>query len=408
MAKSERPSGAHPTSPRGNQTRASEPADPKGRVLVADDEIALLRVYKHALVAAGYAVDLANDGAQAIELVRLTEYDVIISDISMPAMDGLELLRAVRSHDLDVPVVLVTGDPALATAMRALEYGAYRYLPKPFGLEQLTQVIDSAVLVGRMAKLRRRALEIVGDSNKQVGDRAGLEAAYARASETMWMAFQPIVRSCSGAIYGYEALLRSNEATLPHPGAFLDAAARLGKQRALGRAIRDAAGEAFAAAPADAFLFVNLHPHDLTDSELLSPNAPLTKLASRVVLEITERAAIEDVGDALACVAALLKLGFRVALDDLGAGYAGLTAFAQLEPEVVKLDMSLVRDVHLQSTKRALIRSMTQLCMEMGRIVVAEGIEKREERDVLAEIGCEMMQGYLFARPGRGFPTVQW
>ncbi len=373
-----------------------------------DDEVALLRVYKHALAAAGYAVDLANDGAQAIELVRISEYDAIISDISMPTMDGLELLRAVRQHDLDVPVVLVTGDPKLATAMRAIEYGAYRYLPKPFGLEQLTSVADGAVLVGRMAKLRRRALEVTGDLNKQVGDRAGLEAAFARAFSGMWLAFQPIVRWESRTVYGYEALLRSNEPTLPHPGAILDAAARLGKEMTLGRAIRDAAGEAFADAPDGAVLFVNLHPHDLNDNALLSPTAPLTKMAKRVVLEITERAAIEDVGDALGRVAELRKMGFRVAIDDLGAGYAGLTAFAQLEPEVVKLDVSLVRDVHLQPTKRMLIRSMAQLCIEMGRTVVAEGIEKPEERDVLADLGCELLQGYLFARPGRGFPAVQW
>src|SRR5277367_6709497 len=105
MAKSERPSGAHPASTRGGPSRSSAPANPKGRVLIADDEVALLRVYKRALVGAGYAVDLANDGAQAIDLVRLSEYDAIVSDISMPEMDGLELLRAVRHHDLDVPVV---------------------------------------------------------------------------------------------------------------------------------------------------------------------------------------------------------------------------------------------------------------------------------------------------------------
>ncbi|MGO8994311.1 MAG: response regulator [Polyangiaceae bacterium] len=169
------------------------PPSPKGRVLVADDEVALLRVYKRALVAAGYAVDLANDGQQAIELVKLSEYDTIVSDIGMPAMDGLELLKAVRAHDLDVPVVLVTGDPALATAMRALEYGAFRYLPKPFDLEMLTSVVDGAVLVGRMAKLRRRALELYGDPDKQVGDRAGLEASFARALAGLWVAFQPIV-----------------------------------------------------------------------------------------------------------------------------------------------------------------------------------------------------------------------
>jgi EAL domain-containing protein (putative c-di-GMP-specific phosphodiesterase class I) len=176
----------------------------------------------------------------------------------------------------------------------------------------------------------------------------------------------------------------------------------------LGRAIRDAAAAGFAGAPPDVVLFVNLHPYDLKDDALLAPDAPLSKLAPRVVLEITERAAIDDVNDVRERVAALRSLGFRIAIDDLGAGYAGLTAFAQLEPEVVKLDMSLVRDVHENDTKRRLIRSMTEVCAEMGRLVVAEGIEVRAERDALHELGCELMQGYMFARPAKGFPVVRW
>ncbi len=384
------------------------PPNPKGRVLIADDEIALLRVYKRALVGAGYAVDMANDGVQAIDLVKLSEYDTIVSDIGMPNMDGLDLLKAIRAHDLDVPVVLVTGDPALATAMRALEYGAYRYVPKPFDLDMLTSVVESAVLVGRMAKLRRRALELYGDPDKQVGDRAGLEASFARAMGGLWVAFQPIVTWDSQTVYGYEALVRTSEPTLPHPGAIIDAAERLGKLKTLGHTIRTAAAKAFEAAPADAVLFVNLHPNDLNDDAVLHPDAPLTKIAPRVVLEITERAAVADGQDVRDRVAALRRLGFRIAIDDLGAGYAGLTAFAQLEPEVVKLDMSLVRDVHQQPTKRKLIRSMTELCHDMGRLVVAEGIETLEERDVLAKLGCELMQGYLFAKPGPPFPDVRW
>lgn len=404
MPTDERPRSAQ----RDGSRRSSVPPSPKGRVLIADDEVALLRVYKRALVSVGYAVDLANDGARAIDLVKLSEYDTIVSDISMPGMDGLELLRAVRAHDLDVPVVLVTGDPALATAMRALEYGAFRYIPKPFDLEMFTSVVDGAVLVGRMAKLRRRALELYGDPDKQVGDRAGLEASFSRAIAGLWMAFQPIVNWETRTLYGYEALVRTREPTLPHPGALIDAAERLGKLKLLGRAIRDAAAKAFTNAPEDALLFVNLHPHDLNDDFILHPDGPLTKLASRVVLEITERAAVADGQDVRDRVAALRALGYRIAIDDLGAGYAGLTAFAQLEPEVVKLDMSLVRDVHLQATKRKLIRSMTELCHDMGRIVVAEGIESPEERDAIAKLGCEMMQGYLFAKPGEPFPSVRW
>jgi EAL domain-containing protein (putative c-di-GMP-specific phosphodiesterase class I) len=101
-------------------------------------------------------------------------------------------------------------------------------------------------------------------------------------------------------------------------------------------------------------------------------------------------------------------MGFRIAIDDLGAGYAGLTSFALLEPEIVKLDMTLVRDVHLNSTKQKLVRSMTQLAHDMGMMVVGEGVETAAERDALVNLGCDLLQGYLFAKPNMAFPAVTW
>ena len=107
-------------------------------------------------------------------------------------------------------------------------------------------------------------------------------------------------------------------------------------------------------------------------------------------------------------VGALREMGFRIAVDDLGAGYAGLTSFTLLEPEIVKLDMTLVRDVHKNSTKQKVIRSMTALSQDMGMTVVAEGVETPEERDTLLDLDCDLLQGFLFARPGKPFPEVKW
>jgi EAL domain-containing protein (putative c-di-GMP-specific phosphodiesterase class I) len=101
-------------------------------------------------------------------------------------------------------------------------------------------------------------------------------------------------------------------------------------------------------------------------------------------------------------------MGYSIAVDDLGAGYAGLTSFALLEPEIVKLDMTLVRDVHLNSTKQKLVRSMTQLAHDMGMMVVGEGVETVEERDAIVHLGCDLLQGFLFAKPSVAFPAVKW
>ncbi len=186
----------------------------------------------------------------------------------------------------------------------------------------------------------------------------------------------------------------------------LEAAERLGRVHELGRKIRARAIEPLARIPQEAVLFLNLHPRDLLDEELFDESAPLTRLAPRIVLEITERLTLDAIKDVRSRVAALRKLGFRIAVDDLGAGYAGLTSFALLEPDVVKLDMALIRGLDREPTKFTLVRTMVQMSNELGLIVTGEGIETPGERDALARTGCDIMQGYLFAKPGPPFPIA--
>jgi EAL domain-containing protein (putative c-di-GMP-specific phosphodiesterase class I) len=154
----------------------------------------------------------------------------------------------------------------------------------------------------------------------------------------------------------------------------------------------------------DMLVFVNLHPSDLTDHDLFSITGAFAEASQRIVLEVTERASLDGIRDVRALVSRLRRHGFRVALDDFGAGYAGLTSFALLEPEFVKLDMVLVRGIAEEPTKKTLIRTMISMCKELGIQVIAEGIETEEERDELVRAGCDLMQGYLFGRPEPPFP----
>jgi EAL domain-containing protein (putative c-di-GMP-specific phosphodiesterase class I) len=378
----------------------------RGRVLLVDDDEMLARSYSRLLCSEGYEVHLCLDGQAAIEAVRAHEFDVVLSDIDMPRLDGLGLMERLRQHDLDVPVVLVTGNPTLETAIAAIEFGALRYLPKPVELSRLRSVVADAVRLHRLARAKRAALEIVDRERKSSGDTSSLAASFERTLATLWMAYQPIVSWSRREVYGYEALLRSRETTLPHPGAILDAAERLVRLNDLGRTIRARAAQPAAQMPDGVMLFVNLHTQDLLDEDLFDPLRPLATIADRVVLEITERASLHQVRDVASRIARLREMGFRLAVDDLGAGYAGLTSFAQLEPEVVKLDMALVRGVHLQPTKLTLVRTMISMCRELGMQVVAEGIETPEERDAIVEAGCDLLQGYLFAKPGPAFPPA--
>jgi EAL domain-containing protein (putative c-di-GMP-specific phosphodiesterase class I) len=210
-------------------------------------------------------------------------------------------------------------------------------------------------------------------------------------------------------VFAYEALMRSREPSLRGPADMLDAAERLGRLHDLGRCIRAKVAQAAVQAAADVYFFVNLHSRDLADEQLYSAGAPLSAIAQRVVLEITERASLDDIEGLPARIEKLRKLGFRIAIDDLGAGYAGLTSFTQLEPDFAKLDMSLMRDVHLSERKQRVIRAMITLCtQDLSVQVVTEGVETPAERDALENLGCDLLQGYWFAKPGEGFPEPNW
>jgi EAL domain-containing protein (putative c-di-GMP-specific phosphodiesterase class I) len=379
---------------------------PRPKILVVDDDETLARSYARMLAADGYDVEVRFDGESGVDAVRKIPFDVVLSDIDMPHLGGVALLERVRAHDLDLPVILITGSPSVETAMAAVEHGALRYLAKPVDVKHLRTVTGNAVRLHRLARAKRSALDLAGGVDRLVGDRAGLVASFGSALETLWIAYQPIVSWSRREVFGYEALMRSREPALPHPGAVLDAAERLQRLPELGRSIRAAASEPVTHMAEGAMLFVNLHSNDLLDDELFDSTRPLARIASQVVLEITERASLSHIRDVQARVARLREMGFRIAVDDLGAGYAGLTSFAQLEPEVVKLDMSLVRNVHAQPTKQTLVRTMIAMCHELGMQVVAEGIETAEERDAIVAAGCDLMQGYFFAKPGQPFPPA--
>ena len=376
-------------------------------ILVADDDRVLLRAYARVLSTNGYRVETVADGQSALEAFQKRRFDLILSDIDMPGLSGIGLLEAVRAYDLDVPVVLVTGTPEVDSTIRAIEHGALRYLVKPVETAALVKVAGDAVRLHRIAKAKRQALTLLGGLHL-VGDHAGLVASFGRALDAHYVAYQPIVSWSERRIAAYEVLLRSREATLPNPGAMLDAAERLGRIQELGRSVRKMAADRVKQLDPDILLFVNLHPLELADPELLSPNSPLAASAERVVLEVTERASLDQVRDLRERLVLLRRLGYRIALDDLGAGYAGLSSFALLEPEFVKLDMTLTRNLGNDGTKQTLVRTMASMCQELGMRVVAEGIETEAERDELERAGCDLMQGFLFAEPEEALPRARF
>ena len=376
-----------------------------GRVLVVDDDDAVRRVCTRVLGGEGWQVTLAEHGRAAVTVLDANKvpFDCVLSDVNMPELDGYGLAAELRKRDEDLPILLMTGDPSLDGAVKAMEHGAISYITKPFQHESLASAVARAARRHGVARMRRRAESIANAI--YAPEKEELEQRFARAVERSWMAFQPIVDAGDKSVFAYEALLRTDEDSLRRPDIFIATAERLGKVHQLGRVVRANVARAAAEAPADALLFVNLHGLELDDEELFAADSPLSRLAPRIVLEITERTGLDPAAGP-ARVAMLRKLGYRIAVDDLGAGYAALGALASLEPEIVKLDMSLIRDIDKHPTKRRVVAAIATLCRELGGRVVAEGVETVAERRVVEDAGIDLIQGYLFAKPARGFTPV--
>jgi EAL domain-containing protein (putative c-di-GMP-specific phosphodiesterase class I) len=380
---------------------------PRATVMLVDDDPLLLRGMDRILRAANYEVILCRDGSEALAVLARRPLDAIVTDVAMPGLGGVDLLRAVREYDGDVPVVMATGSPSIQSAVAAVEHGAFKYLMKPVTALELETTIEKAVQLYRLARLRRETLAAL-ESDAGALREGGLQANFDSAIQSLWPTFQPIVRSCDGSLFGYEALVRTDEPAMPHPGALLDAAERLDGLWALGRSMREKAALVMAPTDPGLHLFLNLHPRDLGDPALLDAAAPHCLLASRIVLEVTERAPLLPEQEPRRQLAELRAAGFRIAVDDLGAGYSGLNSFVQLEPEFVKLDMALIRNVDENLVKQRLVRSITSVCRDMGLQVVAEGIETAQERDMVIELGCDLLQGYRFGRPQRDLEPPTW
>ena len=378
------------------------------RVLVVDDELHVRQVMVRMLLNAGYQVTTAHDGEEALRFLQNASVDLIITDLAMPKTDGMTVLRTVRERNLELPVLLVAGSPTTESAIRAVRYRATEYLTKPLEHDSFLDSVRRALAMHRLAALRREALELGQQQSGAARDTRVLNERFDRALSALYMVYQPIVSWSRRAPFGYEALVRSSEKSLPHPGALFEAAEQLARTSELGRCIRSRCGAPMVSTDADFMLFVNLHSRDLLDDALYDPRAPLTPFASRTVLELTERAAIDSISDIVGRIAHLRSMGYRIAVDDIGAGYSGLNSFATVQPDFVKLDITLVRGLHHDPVRRRLVQLLAELCNDLGIFVVAEGVETAPERDALVELGVDLLQGYLFARPGAPFIRPQF
>ncbi len=372
---------------------------PVPRILAVDDSNEILDLYRE-ILKDDYKFSAVSSAAAGLDLLKKNDYDLIISDIAIPGMTGIEFAREVRKSNKLIPIILVTGHPTVGTAIKAVELGAMRYLTKPIDVRLFRETVAQGISLQRMGSIREEIDTLMSEESSDK-EAKGIDHQFDQALASLWLAFQPIVSWSGQCLRGYEVLVRNDEPAMVYPPKFFETAETLGRTTELSRIIRSKAALAVAQLPPEVSLFVNLHVRDLQDPELYSPDSPLTKVSSRVVLELSEQLNLETVDELRSQMDRLRGLGYKIAMDDLGAGHSGLAAFAKIEPDIVKLDIQLIRDAEKEKTKLKLIASLLDICKELNIACISEGVETPENCRALIEKGCDLFQGYLFGKPDR-------
>lgn len=218
--------------------------------------------------------------------------------------------------------------------------------------------------------------------------------------------YQPIVSLRSGSLLGYEALSRGpRETYFESPENLFTAAEKFECLFELESLSHKLAAQSASSQLGDLYLFLNVNPLVLNaaNHKKGQTRAILREYGidcSKVVLELTERTAITDYSRFREALNYYRNQGFLIAIDDAGSGYSSLQAIAELRPEMIKIDMSLVRDVDKSPTKKAILETFVDFSYKISSRIICEGIENKEELKVVTDIGCDYGQGFLLGRPG--------
>lgn len=382
-------------------------------VLVADDHAPNLLLMERILRGAGLAdVHTTSDPREVPRLFQAVAPDIVLLDLHMPDLDGVEVMEQIRRStppDEFVPIVVLTADSTPAARERVLHAGANDFLTKPIDRTEVVlrvrNLLHTRALHERL-RAHNAALRSEVETTRAEQERATAEAAAKRAriehvidADRIDIALQPIVDLQTGCAIGHEALSRFDHDPVRPPNEWFDDADDVGlgtelELVAVRRAL-DAAG-----AVAGRLLTINVSPTTAASPrlvELLASRAPAT-----TAIEVTEHARVEDYQALAAALEPLRHAGTLLAVDDAGAGYASLSHILRLSPDLIKLDISLVRDIDRDPVKRALASCLVAFAREIGARIVAEGIETTSERDALTDLGVHWGQGYLLGRPRIG------
>ncbi len=382
------------------------------RVLIVDDLEANVVLLQRILADAGIAdLRAITDSRQALAAILELEPDLVLLDLHMPNLDGTEVLRSLQESlppDHFLPVLVLTADTSTGAREQALDLGAKDFLTKPFDRIEVVQRVRNLLEIRSLYQgVQAHNAELRAELEEQERERRRQEAELeelrlivdgAFADGALEMAYQPIVDLRTNKAVGVEALARFSCEPSRTPDLWFADAAAAGRGVELEIA---AIGQAVAALPQldeHLILSVNASPSTAMSPDLRHCLA--VAKGTRMVLELTEHSIVSDYGSLLHALDEVREQGVRIAVDDAGAGYAGLQHILGIRPDIIKLDIHITRGIDADPVRRALAASLVRFGDDTGAVIVAEGIETAPELETLQHLGVSWGQGYHLGRPG--------
>jgi EAL domain-containing protein (putative c-di-GMP-specific phosphodiesterase class I)/GGDEF domain-containing protein len=255
----------------------------------------------------------------------------------------------------------------------------------------------------RLERQIYRAIRDAASSSNSVEQREfALKAADLRETLRtggLYIDYHPIVVTETQDIFGYEALARGTMKSMRRPEVMFEVAAQTDMIWELSRLCRNTAIAGMKQRlEKEELLFLNVDPHDFTDPMFTEHDMDVGD-PTRVVLEITERTAIRDYPKFRGRLKDFRDRGYRFAVDDAGSGYAGLGSIANLEPNFIKLDISLINCIDVNFNKQSLVEGMVRFANDQNAMVIAEGVETAEEYETVKQLGVHLVQGFYLHPP---------
>lgn len=378
------------------------------RVLVADNSAGLCDIVCDILTAEpGIAVvATAGNVDEAIAAAADHQPDVALVDVRLPNGGGARAARGITRLSPATRIVALSVQEDGRSVGEMLRAGAIAYIAKGSPIDEIIQTVARAdrglasfssgaarVIAGNVSA---ELSSIEASDQRERGRRAEIEAALQPGG--IVPVFQPIVDLGTLQLAGYEALARFEVGAQRRPDLWFEVAGEVGLREELELAAIRAATRRFDDLPDGTFLSLNASPETAMSEGL--GEALLGLPLDRVDLEITEHAPIPDYAALSTALAPHRAAGLRLAIDDAGAGFASLRHIIRLQPDVIKLDISLVRDIDTDRARRSLAIALVSFAMEMGLSIVAEGIETAAELETLRNLHVRFGQGYFLGRPG--------